>query len=102
MEPKKIAQLKRKIIFQTSILGFHVDFPGCTTPDFIQFVVEPTKLEYQLDVNPAGFFVNQTAGICEGKTSMVGNKWDIHIFLAVDLHGNSIINPMVEKWTEQL
>jgi len=24
-----ITQLKRKIIFQTSILGFHVNFPGC-------------------------------------------------------------------------
>ena len=28
MEPK-ITQLKRRIIFQTSILGFHVNFPGC-------------------------------------------------------------------------
>ncbi len=25
----KITQLKRKIIFQTSIFGFHVNFPGC-------------------------------------------------------------------------
>ena len=27
-----ITQLKRNIIFQTSILGFHVDFPGCSFP----------------------------------------------------------------------
>ena len=26
----KITQLKRKIIFQTYIIGFHVNFPGCT------------------------------------------------------------------------
>ena len=30
----KIATLKRKIIFQTSILGFHVCFRGCTSPLF--------------------------------------------------------------------
>ena len=33
MEPK-ITQLKRKIIFQISILGFHVDFRGCIPPPF--------------------------------------------------------------------
>ena len=31
MEPKN-HQLKRKIIFQTSIFGFHVNFPGCMLP----------------------------------------------------------------------
>ena len=27
----KITQLKRKTIFQTSMFGFHVNFPGCTS-----------------------------------------------------------------------
>ena len=35
----KITCLKRKIIFQTSIFGFHVDFQGCT--DLIVFVWKP-------------------------------------------------------------
>ena len=33
MEPK-ITQLKRTIIFQIFILGFHVDFRGCIPPPF--------------------------------------------------------------------
>ena len=35
----KITQLKRNIIFQTSILEFHVNFPGCTTMLFFVFFI---------------------------------------------------------------
>ena len=54
MEPKN-RQLKRKIIFQTPIFGFHVNFPGCKSHRS-SYLVAQTKVSPMIPFDLVGKF----------------------------------------------